>query len=340
MKKKILISSIVVVMLLSMTLMLFAGCGKFKPEPLEDFAVPETKIGKELLTDTEAINAKMSAFEMLEVATRNFYNAEYAVIAYQGGVNMNVGGFLPVDQEVQSTKIRLGKGDATGQNANGAKYFADNKSYSTFAKLYEKIVIDGQSVKYRNAEGTKFQRANGKKRPNDIWSVGSWNAIDDDYTSLAKADEEKSFLAKKSNNPTVLWMYDLQKDFITGELEPKYDEETKTYRFALEFDPVKSTTEYIKTMKAQLEGNAGMGVEGLEFLQLQLSVVLWENGTFRSISVVEGYKMTMAVTSSLKLNNNVVKLTATQYFSFNPNEEGYGIDSHIADFTNDNHLKG
>ncbi|MCX4362730.1 MAG: hypothetical protein OSJ74_05050 [Clostridia bacterium] len=338
MKKKILISALVVVLLLSMTMVLFTGCG-FKPEPLEDFSIPEVSIGIENQpTNTEKINSKMSAFKMLEVATRNFYNAEYAIVEYKGGVNMRIGGAFPVDQEVQSTKIRRGKGDAAGNNANGATYFADNKSYSNFAKLYEKIVISPEKIQWRNADGTSFKRAS-KKQPKDIWTVDKWNDIDSDFTSIAKEGEEKSFLNKKSNNPTVLWMYDLQEKFIKGQLEPVYDEATKTYRFALEFDPVESTKEYIKTMKAQLEGNAGMTVEGLEFLQLQLEVVLWENGTFRSITVKEGYKMTMAVTPSFKLSNNIVKLTATQQFSYNANEEGFAIDTYVNNFSNENDLK-
>ncbi|MDE6275196.1 MAG: hypothetical protein K2M75_01515 [Clostridia bacterium] len=343
MKKKILISALVVVMIMSMTLVLFTGCkDKTNNELGTDFAIPTTKIGLDWQsnTDTEAVNADMSAFKMLEVGMRNYYNADYAIIDYKGGVNMNVGGFLPVDQEVQSTKIRLGKGDAEGKNANNAKYFADNKSYSNMANLYEKIIIDGQSVQYRNANKVKYQKAD-KRHPKDSWTVGSWNGIDTDFTSVANENEDKSLLKKKSNNPTILWMYDLKEENILKEIAPKYDAATKTYRFGFEFKPSESTVEYVKTMKAQLEDNAGMGVDGLVFQKLILKVVLWENGTIRSISVVETYKMTMVVSvkPKIELKGNIVTLTANQYFSYNPNEEGFGIDAHIATFTDNNHLK-
>ncbi len=337
MKKKILISAIIVVLLLSMSTMLFAGCNKeFVPEPLVDFAIPDVTIGKTLLEDTKPVDKDMSAFNMLQVASENFYDADYAIIKYQGGVKMRIVAF-DVDQEVQSTKIRSGKGDATGNNANGATYFADNKSYSMFAKLYEKMVIAPDRIQWRNAEGTGFKRAN-KKQPKDIWTVDKWNAIDSDFTSLADKDDAKSFLNKKSNNPTILWMYDLQEEFIKGQLEPIYDEATETYRFALEFLPEESTVEYIKTMKDQLENNGGIKVDNLVFKQLVLEVVLWKNGTFRSITVKEAYSMTMKA-GPIVLNDTLVKLSATQQFSYNANEEDFAIDTYVNNFTNENDLK-
>ena len=50
MKKKILISTVVIIMILSMSLMLFAGCKTKLYELTPDFAIPEAHIGADTLT--------------------------------------------------------------------------------------------------------------------------------------------------------------------------------------------------------------------------------------------------------------------------------------------------
>lgn len=147
-------------------------------------------------------------------------------------------------------------------------------------------------------------------------------------TSAPKNYDSLATLAKEnSNNPTILWMYDLQESFIIDQIAPIYDEESKTYRFALKFDAVKSTAEYIKVMQVQLESNAGMSVKQLEFLQLILEFVMWENGTIRSINVNEAYQMKLA-----GIIDSQVKLKATQLFSYDENEAEYKIADHIAQY--------
>lgn len=312
--KKVLISIVVIVMMVTVALCAFAGCTPdLPPLTVDDFEIIEMNIGKEMPTVEGAtpLDSSMSSYEMLQTAVANYYNAEYAISQLLGSVVTSIGP-IKVTQMVDAAKIRSGKGDANGNNANGAKYFADSISYSQFASLYEKIVITPDTIKYRNAD-TKYIRRQ------DTVEVKSWNGIDTNFEDVA------DFTAKKSNNPTVLWMYDLQEDFIQEKSDPKYDEATKTYRFAIIFDPVKSTTEYVKTMQQQLEVNAGMKVEGLEFLQLRLRVVLWENGMIRNMYITESYKMKLA-----GVIDSVITLNSDVQYSFDPNEAGYDIDTNIA----------
>ena len=317
--KKVLISIVVIVMMVTVALCAFAGCTPdLPPLTVDDFEIIEMNIGKEMPTVEGAtpLDSSMSSYEMLQTAVANYYNADYAISQLLGSVVTSIGP-IKVTQMVDAAKIRSGKGDANGNNANGAKYFADSISYSQFASLYEKIVITPDTIKYRNAD-TKYIRRQ------DTVEVKSWNGIDTNFEDVA------DFTAKKSNNPTVLWMYDLQEDFIQEKSDPKYDEATKTYRFAIIFDPVKSTTEYVKTMKQQLEVNAGMTVEGLEFKQLRLRVVLWENGMIRNMYITESYQMKL-----MGVIDSVITLNSDVQYSFDPNEAGYDIDTNIASIDSD-----
>lgn len=320
--KKVLISIVIVALMLTVALSAFAGCTPELEElTVDDFEIIDMNIGKDMpaAEGATALKSDMTAFEMLETAVTNYYNAEYAISQLLGSVVTSIGP-IKVTQMVDAAKIRSGKGDASGNNANGAKYFADSISYSQFASLYEKIVITPDTpdpIKYRNAD-TKYARRQ------DTVEVKEWNGIDTNFDDVA------DFTAKKSNNPTVLWMYDLQNDYVKEASDPIYDAETKTYRFAIIFDPVKSTTEYVKTMKQQLEVNAGMKVEGLEFLQLRLRVVLWENGMIRNMYITESYKMKLMglIDSAITLNSDV-------QYSFNPKEAGYDIAENIASIDSD-----
>lgn len=317
--KKVLISVVIVALMLTVALSAFAGCTpELAPLTVDDFDIIEMNIGKDMPVAEGAtpLTSSMSSYEMLSTAVTNYYNAEYAISQLLGSVITSIGP-IKVTQMVDAAKIRSGKGDASGNNANGAKYFADSISYSSFASLYEKIVITPDEIKYRNAD-TKYARRQ------DTVEVKSWNAMETDFDSVA------DFAEAKKNNPTILWMYDLQEDFIVEKSDPIYDAETKTYRFAIIFDPIKSTTEYVKTMQQQLEANAGMSVEGLEFKQLRLRVVLWENGMIRNMYITESYQMKLA-----GVLNSVITLNSDVQYSFDPNEAGYDIDENIASIDSD-----
>lgn len=352
MKKKILISTVIIIMILSMSLMLFAGCKTKLYELTKDFSIPKADIGADTLSLTDdavdggikGINSNMSAFEMLEVGMENFYNAKYAINEYQGGVNMKLANVISVDQEVQSTKVRNGKGDAEGNNANGATYFADNKSYSAFAKIYEKFVITPDSWTRKAADKGDIKFTKPDKKVNEITPgdtsikkndkagrLGYWYVKGNKFDNVSNYDTLADLVTANSNNPTILWMYELSADKIQKKIDPIYVEDEKCYKFAFDFKPMESTEKYRDVMLVQLRRNAGMDIQDLGFNQLVLEVVMWENGMIRSINVVENYQMKMVLPPNTKINSAVV-LTARQLFSYNPNEAGYAIADHIAKF--------
>ncbi len=317
--KKSLISILVIVMVLSMSLMAFAACDDGLEEiGVEDFEIAEMNIGK-TMPDVEVANplsADMTAFQMLDASVKNYYDVDYAASQLLGTVLTSVLG-IPITQVVDAAKIRSGKGDINGNNANGAKYFADSISYSSVASLYEKIVITPDEIQYRNAKTSYSKRK-------DAFEIKYWNAIDTNFSDVA------DFTKKKANNPTILWMYDLQEQYILEASTPVYDKATGTYRFAIIFDPIKSTENYKGTMKQQLEANAGMSVSGIEFKQLRLRVVLWENGMIRNMHITESYKMKIA-----GIIDSTITLQSYVQYSFDKNEAGYDIDENIASITSD-----
>ena len=319
MKKKLLISTLVVILILSMAMAMMVGCKK-----TPNFG-EQNLVGAEKPTNVETVaevSSGMSAYEMLQAGIANYFNAEVAVSAYNGNVATKVAG-ITINQLVESTKIRIGKGDATGNNANGAKYFADNKSYSIAANLYEKMVITPDEIKYKNAKKGKT----GHKGSvwGDGWSVSEWNTVEyfDQVSELAN---------DKNNDPTVLWMYDLQKDFVLEKGTTTPELKDGVWSFTLNFDPIKSTANYIETMRAQLEVNAGMGVENLTFEQLEIKVEMWDNGMIKRIFITESYHMKMVNVPVIKSLNSSITLNSDTQYAY-AETENFKYDDFVADFS-------
>ena len=311
MKKKLLISTLVVILILSMSMAMLVGCKKDV-----DFGEQTLGTTKPDIETVASLSDGMSAFEMLQVGVENYYGAEVAVSFYNGSVATKVMG-MTLTQIVESLKIRIGEGDPDGNNANGAKYFADSRSFSSVAKLYEKMVITPDEVKYRNAaSGIKKDDKTGE------WSVKKWNSVEK-YSEVVDLQEAKD------NNPTILWMYNLQEDYILTGSENTTAPVLNNggyYSFSIDFDPVKSTANYIDTMKAQLEGNAGMKVGGLEFKTLTLKVELWDNGVIKRIFITESYKMKIA-----NVINSVITLNSDTQYAYSETD-GYRLDDHVKEF--------
>lgn len=314
MKKKLLISTLIVILILSMTMAMLVGCKKdvdFGPQ-----VIGEEKPDIDIVTP---INSGMSGFEMLQAGMDNYYNAEVAIARYNGNVGTKVVG-VTVNQLVESTKIRVGKGDAEGNNAYGASYFADNRSYSIAANLYEKMIINEDEILYKNAKKGETKHSKNAEW-GDGWKVGSWNG-EEEFDSVAELAEDKS------NNPTILWMYDLQAAYVLeGSTAPALKD--GVYTFTLKFDPIKSTANYIETMRAQLEVNAGMGVEDLVFEELNIQVEMWENGAIKRLYITESYKMKMDIGIG-KLNSSITLYSDTQYAY--AQEEGFKLEDHVKAF--------
>lgn len=320
MKKKLLISTLIVILILSMSMALLVGCGNKKPN------FGEQTVGAVKPTDAQIvaeINSGMSAYDMLQAGMKNYYNADVAISAYNGNVATKVGP-ITINQLVESSKIRIGKGDADGNNANKAKYFADNKSYSIAANLYEKMVITPDEIKYINAKKGDTSHKD-KSEWGQGWSVKNWNTVENDF------DDVKALAEAKSNNPTILWMYDLQKDYVLSEGTKAPVLKDGVYTFTLNFDPVKSTANYIETMRAQLEVNAGMGVEGLTFETLEITVEMWDNGMIKRIYITESYFMKMTDVPVIKSLNSSITLNSDTQFAY-AESEGFKYDEHVAAF--------
>ena len=90
MKKKLLISTLIVVLILSMSMAMLVGCKK-----TAEFG--EQTIGTEKPDmDTIPVDSDMSAFEMLQVGVENYYNADVAVSTYNGFVDTKLLGIAVV----------------------------------------------------------------------------------------------------------------------------------------------------------------------------------------------------------------------------------------------------
>lgn len=315
--KKFFVAMIAIAMIFTGLITAMTGCKQsIQKVGTEDFDIIDMNIGKNMPENVNAvsINEDMTAYEMFDTAIKNYYNADF-VISQQYGTALTSMGVVKKSQVVDVAKVRDGKGDASGQNLYGATYFSDSISYSSLAHLYEKMVVYPDQILYRNANTSYLRKENSI-------NVKSWNEVQSSFENL------DDFTQKKYNNPTLLWMYDTAEENVQESSEPIYDEKTGTYRFVLLLDPVKATKSYINTMKAQLSENAGMTVNNLEFLQLRLRVVLWENGMIRNIHITESYNMKL---SGGLLNGNVTLKSEVQ-FSYDRGEAGYNLADNINGF--------
>lgn len=307
--RKFLLAFIAIAMVLAVMITTLGGCSnKVEKLTVEDFDIIDMNIGKNMPTWTEPnpVNEDMSTYEMFSTAIANYYDTDF-VISQQYGTALTRVSAVKTSQVVDVARIRVGKGDSQGLNSNNALYYADSISYSSAASLYEKTIIKDDTIYYRNAN-TKYNRRN------DTIDIKSWNGISTDFKNI------EDYVSKKANNPTMIWMYDTSEENVVEYSDPIYDEDTKTYRFSLIFNPDKATTEYVKTMKQQLEANANMKVEKIEFLQLRIRVVLWENGMLRNMFITEAYNMKLG-----GLINSTVTLNTEVQFSYDSSEEGYSI---------------
>lgn len=315
--KKVLISIIAIVMILTVSIAAFAGCDK--PNANTD----GQQIGKTMpsVDGATAVSADMSAYEMFSTAVQNYYDADFAIMQLWGVVETVVLG-IPTTQMVDAAKIRDGKGDATGNNANGATYYADSVSYSRFASLYEKMYITADSVQYKNGKDVKYDASKKSIK------FKSWNAIED-YDSVA------DMAAAKKSNTTLLWGYDLKEDFVVNSVKPEYIAEENVYKVIVEFDPDKSTVEYADTVKQQLT-NAGQKLNSLDFTKLKFEVYIWENGLIRNMRNVESYKMKLDL--GIGLLNSEVSLDSNIQFSYDKNEAGYDLAAEKKSFDDQSDL--
>ncbi|MEG2561353.1 MAG: hypothetical protein RSB10_01945 [Clostridia bacterium] len=255
---------------------------------VDDFALEASTFGavKPTAAPTTAINKNMSAEEMFWASIENFYGAEFAMSRLTGYVDTEVLG-LPVTQWVVGTVVRDGKADAAN-----ARYFVDNKSMSTWAKVYEETIVDSKGVRYRNGSknGVKTVMVDtAKGQPKAIDTIICKNLQDAKIENFASLS---ALVEKNVNDPTKIWMYDISREnagCIKTAGKPVYDAASGTYRFGLLFDISKATKSYIKVMEHML--NLTVSCTGVECLGIKFNVVVHESGFLRELNIKESYRM-------------------------------------------------
>lgn len=290
------------------------GLGMLTPAEAVDASAAYTKtIGAEKPTvaGTTAINSKMTAYEMMEAAINNYYDADYAAnICQVGGVVTKIAG-LNVAQAVLSAKVRQGKG-----TDSDAKYFCYSKS-AGIANLWEEYYTVGDGkVEYRsNAKPAKATDANKRTRV----VAGAWNA-EKEYASFAE------FKDATSTDFTKIWSYDVNPKSVTKESassKPVYDKTVGCYYFTISLDVAneEAFANYIEVMKYQLSGNMGMGVNSLVFDKLDLEFSVWDNGQLRYLYIHEAYAMDLDTgIPGIKVKGMIIENDCMNEFSFDAAE--------------------
>lgn len=316
--KKSLISILVVVMILSVSLMAFAACvnGENVDVELQIGLTKPTEAGK------TPIDSSMDGRTMFQAVVQNYYDAEYVASQLWGRVDTKVGP-IETSQMVDAIKIREGKGDANGNNANGATYYLDNISYSQFAALYEKIYVKSDEILYRSANVDYDKKAGIE--------IKSWNGIKT-YADVAAYNDDQC------NNPTTLWGYDSSDENVQEVTTPVYNKEEGVYSFTVTLNTDDKTIgAYKKTMAKQLE-NAGKTAEEISFKSLSITLYVWDNGMVRNMEIKESYKLVVGLSlglTTMKLNS-VVSLISNVQYTYDKNEQGYILSEYIEKFSDDN----
>lgn len=304
-------------MVLSVSLMAFVACGG------KESVNVELQIGLTKPVDGKTpINSSMDGRTMFQTVVQNYYDADYVASQLWGRVDTKVGA-IETSQMVDAIKIREGKGDATGNNANGATYYLDNISYSQFASLYEKIYVKSDEVLYRNASVDYDKKAGIE--------IKSWNAIKS-YKDVAAYNDDQA------NNPTLLWGYNSADKNVKEVTKPVYNKEEGVYSFTVTLNTDDNTIgDYKKTMAKQLE-NAGKTAEEISFKSLSITMYVWENGMVRNMEMKESYKLVVGLSflgTTIKLNS-VVSLVSNVQYTYDKNEAGYILSEYIEKFSDDN----
>lgn len=306
MKKYVSILAIVIVAVVMGTM--FMGCqDKFDDVTIGEFTPEEMTMGtsKPTAAPATAITASTSATDMFYAAIDNFYGADYVSTYLKGNVETVIMG-ASVNQLVIGNKVREGKG-----NAEGSKYFVDNRSFSAFAQVYEETYVDGNGKAYiRNASGVKYSSKKDKAGK----GLDGWSKT---FKAAESFNTVSALVAAKVNDPTKIWMYDTDVDGAIKEISSVEKVEGKDqYKFSIIFDLDKVTKNYKAVMEYML--NQSVKSEGLTFLGLKFDVVVWDNGYLADLYITEQYQVKIA-----GIIDSAIELKSRQQYSYNPAEAGY-----------------
>lgn len=310
MKKFVKLTAVVSVLVVA--LVLLVACGPTSGNIMEIGLTAPTA------TATKDVSADMSGQDMLLAAVENYYGASYVASVLSGNVSTVLTGGGTVTQAVLGRKIREGvyKEKYADDQSN---YFIDNRSYSFAAKLYEETLIKPGDIRYRNVKTTNRIEQDSK----DMYDITlsekvKWNDIEDYKANM------RDYIKAKSSDPRKIWAYKIDKETIASAEAPVFNQETNQYTFKVVMNIALSTEEYKEVMKYQLSSNAGVGVSGLEFTKLEFNVHVWQSGFLARLDITESYKMKLA-----GIIDSEITLNSVQYFSYNPNEEGYKMADYI-----------
>ena len=306
MKKYVSILAIVIVAVVMGTM--FMGCqDKFDDVTIGEFTPEEMTMGtsKPTAAPATAITASTSATDMFYAAIDNFYGADYVSTYLKGNVETVIMG-ASVNQLVIGNKVREVKG-----NAEGSKYFVDNRSFSAFAQVYEETYVDGNGKAYiRNASGVKYSSKKDKAGK----GLDGWSKT---FKAAESFNTVSALVAAKVNDPTKIWMYDTDVDGAIKEISSVEKVEGKDqYKFSIIFDLDKVTKNYKAVMEYML--NQSVKSEGLTFLGLKFDVVVWDNGYLADLYITEQYQVKIA-----GIIDSAIELKSRQQYSYNPAEAGY-----------------
>ncbi|MEG1646166.1 MAG: hypothetical protein RR374_02260 [Clostridia bacterium] len=328
-----LLGVVMVVCCLSLT---FVGCGS-------EYVAPDNVIGQYVLNES-LINDKVVAIadcanptdakSVFLQSLANYYTTNYVVQYTSGMVDTRIaGGAIKVHQAVSSRKVR--------QNKDGAlTIYQDNYSYTKDASVPIAIKIMEESVIGQN-DVTIYREAT-KKNINFDEKLG--------YLTVKEWKPNKTFnkyedyAAISANDPRMFLMYNYEAIKSATFVENVMPEGTvsytkddfKTIKVSLDLErgPTSAITfdvngvkilgsefdkGYVDVMKDMLRKN-GFDDAIIDFIKLDFTVEVWNNGLIKKMSNDEAYIMKIALTSAIKLNGEV-GLISDVYYSYDPSNE-------------------
>lgn len=238
----------------------------------------------------------MSAQKMFEIGVENFNNIDFAASYQTGTVETKAVG-LETTQSVLSKRVK-----------DGEKVYLDSYTFSTEGLVEIKAMYEIAS----DANGNRRREADKIKIENGELNAKKWKATNyyDTYAELMKA---------MPNDPKRVSMVNVNSDTVKEMTKPEYDRKTGQYNFEITLIPDKATTDYVDLMKFMVANN-GVKNATINFTEITLEVVMWDNGLIRSIVSRESYDLTGNMVINIKGSSNSVMRT---YFSYDQNELSY-----------------
>lgn len=317
MKKNLTIIAVIVLAVVLMTTMVACGGA--------DVMYPELTLAASK-PDAEAkvaVNADMSALEMMQAALVNYYHADYIASVLQGLVSTSIGP-IKVDQLVVGSKVRRGAAytdDECKTYNSDMTLFTDNKSHSIAAAVYEEVIIEGTD-NIRVRQGDKIKSKVNEETKEYVITAGKYKEVEE-FTSMENLIEEKV------NDPARIWMYDINvwSDNSIVKEATAVTKEDGCYKFTIDFALDKVTENYKNVMIYMLKAG-GANPKEVTFQGLKIQFEVWESGFLRTIHIEEKYHVVIDILGGI---NTDITLNSRQEFGY-AEMDGWKIDEKVALF--------